>query len=308
MTSSVKERSRQQRMRVAAAPINWGVWRLDPMAPPSNEMLDTVAAAGYEGCELGPVGYLASDPGDVARRFAPRGLDLVAAYVATDLARPLTPEFRQEVESVAAILAAGEGKVLLLGDAMTDARAAVTGRVEQFPETWWTDDEWRQVRENIQTITDVAATHGVSPAVHPHAGTHIESGREIDILFGTAGEEAPLLCLDTGHILIGGVDPVSVLNRYSDRVALVHAKDVASAELDHLRAGDTTYREAVRDGLYCDFGEGLVNWNGIARGLDQAAFAGWMVAEQDRELQQGDPRPAASLRHNREFLRRTFAV
>lgn len=297
-----------RKVRVAAAPINWGVWRRDPASPASAEMLDTIFDAGYEGCELGPIGYLADEPGDVARRFAPRGLELVAAYVAADLARPLSAEFQHEVASVAAILAVGVGKVLLLGDAMSDARAAVTSRVEHFPETWWTDEEWRQVRENVQTLGSLAISHGVRLAVHPHAGTHIESGREIDLLFGEAGEEPPLLCLDTGHILIGGVDPVSVLNRYADRVALVHAKDVDGRILNQLRAGETTYHTAVGDGLYCDFGDGLVDWDGIARGLDQAGYAGWIVAEQDRQLQEGDPRPAASLRHNREFLRQQFNV
>jgi inosose dehydratase len=297
-----------KRIRVAAAPINWGVWRLDPASPTCDQMLDTIADAGYEGCELGPVGYLASEPDDVARRFAPRGLVMVAAYVATDLAAPLSPAFREEVQAVAAILAAGDGKVLLLGDAMSDARAEVTGRVEQFSETWWSDENWQHVRENIKVISDLAAVHGVRLAVHPHAGTHIESGREIDRLFAGDGEQAPLLCLDTGHILIGGIDPVSVLNQYSDRIALVHAKDVDGTILDRLHTGQTTYHEAVRDGLYCDFGEGVVDWDGIARGLDQAGFAGWVVAEQDRELQQDDPRPAASLRHNRGFLRDLFNV
>jgi inosose dehydratase len=297
-----------RRIRVAAAPINWGVWRLDPASPTSDQMLDSIADADYEGCELGPVGYLASEPEDVARRFAPRGLEMVAAYVATDLARPLSPAFCQEVQAVAAILAAGDGKVLLLGDAMSDARATVTGRAEQFPETWWNDKDWHKVRENIKVIRDLAAVHGVRLAVHPHAGTHIESEREIDLLFAQDSEQAPLLCLDTGHILIGGADPVSVLNRYADHVTLVHAKDVDEAILHRLRSGQATYREAVRDGLYCDFGEGAVDWDGIARGLDQAGFAGWVVAEQDRELQRDDPRPVASLYHNRDFLRRLFNV
>jgi inosose dehydratase len=297
-----------RRIRLAAAPINWGVWRLDPARPAADVMLDTIADAGYEGCELGPVGYLASKPDDVERRFAPRGLEMVAAYVATDLAGLLSPAFCDEVQTVAAILAAGDGKVLLLGDTMSDARAAVTGRVEQFSETWWSDEDWQQVRENIGVISELAAAHRVRLAVHPHAGTHIESGREIDRLFSGDGEGAPLLCLDTGHILIGGVDPVSVLNRYADRVALVHAKDVDGTILDRLRTGQTTYREAVRDGLYCDFGKGMVDWDGIARGLDQAGYAGWLVTEQDRELQQDDPRPAASLRYNLGFLRRLFNV
>jgi inosose dehydratase len=101
---------------------------------------------------------------------------------------------------------------------------------------------------------------------------------------------------------------VAVLNRYADRLALVHAKDVDAVLLDRLRAGETTYREAVRDGLYCDFGTGAVDWDGIARGLESAGYTGWIVAEQDRELRQDDPRPAASLRHNRDFLRHTFDV
>jgi inosose dehydratase len=298
-----------QRPRAAAAPINWGVWRVDPQAPPPEAMLDAIADAGYDGCELGPLGYLANDTGDVARRFTPRGLELVAAFVATDLGRPLTDAFRDEVATVATILASGAGKVLLLSDGMSDERAAVTSRVEQFPDTWWSEQEWRQARENIRLVTEQARALGVTVAVHPHAGTHIESGREIDLLFGAAEGEAPRLCLDTGHILIGGADPVTVLDRYGDRLTLVHAKDVDGRVLGQLRAGDVTYREAVGQGLYSDFGEGQVDWSGIRRGLDRFGYAGWIVVEQDRALvKPDDERPVASLRHNRAFLRQTFGV
>src|SRR5688572_24422674 len=103
-------------LQIAAAPVNWGVYRLDPNTPPSEQMLDAIVECGYEGCELGPLGYLAEQPGDLAATFAPRRLALVSAFVAADLARPLEPATIAEFKAVIDILAAGGSRVLLLSD------------------------------------------------------------------------------------------------------------------------------------------------------------------------------------------------
>jgi inosose dehydratase len=73
--------------------------------------------------------------------------------------------------------------------------------------------------------------------------------------------------------------------------------------LARMRAGDFNYFGAVDEGLYCDLGEGVVDWGGIAAGLKRFGFTGWVVVEQDLRLTPGDPRPVASLRRNREFIR-----
>jgi inosose dehydratase len=290
-------------IRVSAAPINWGVTRLDPDNPPVDEMLDAIVATGYEGCELGPLGYLATDPTDIDTRFRSRGLALVAAFVAVDLGQPLPEAFLTDLESVAILLDAGDAKSLLLSDDGSEARAAVSGAVEQHPETWWSDQEWQQLRANVETVIAKARAHGLQVAFHPHAATHVESGREISRLLEETKGLDLRFCLDTGHILIGGTNPVEVLDWVGDRVTIIHVKDVDGDVLARIRSGDLDYFGAVDEGLYCDLGDGAVDWGGIAAGLKRFAFTGWVVVEQDRRLTPGDSRPVASLRRNREFVR-----
>lgn len=295
-------------IRIASAPINWGVTRLDPANPLAHAVLDAVVLDGYQGCELGPLGYLASSVDEVLRRFVTRELELVSAFVAADLAQPLTDPFLEEFETVAALLARAGAHVVLLSDHMPAARWAVAGRADRHPETSWTDDDWRQARENARKLRQRAAAHGLNLAFHPHTGSHVENGSEIERLFASFGDDAPLLCLDTGHILIGGTDPADVLTTYGDRLAHVHVKDVDGAVLARMRAGELSYDEAVAAGLYCDLGAGLVDWDGIARGIKAAGYAGWIVAEQDRTLTSDVAVPLASHRHNRAFLRDLFGV
>lgn len=290
-------------VRVAAAPINWGVYRLDPANPPADEVLDAIVAAGYEGSELGPLGYLAADPADVGANFAGRGLALVSAFAGVALAEPLPEAFLTEFAAVAALLAAGGASTLLISDAMSETRAKVSGRVERHPDTWWNDHDWRRVCANLETLIAKAGAHGLDLTYHPHAGSHVESGREIARLLAETRDQALRFCLDTGHILIGGVDPVEVLDWAGDRVAHVHAKDVDGEVLARLENGDLDYVGAVAAGLYCDLGDGAVDWNGIAAGLARTGFAGWVVVEQDRHLIPGDRHPAASLLRNRVFVR-----
>jgi inosose dehydratase len=184
---------------------------------------------------------------------------------------------------------------------MPSDRSAIVARVEAHPETWWTDDDWRLVVETLGAIADLAAERGLVVAYHPHVGTHVESRREIDRLIGATDASTVKLCLDTGHILIGGTDPVDILNDAGERIVHVHAKDVDGAFLARLQRGEMSYDDGVRDGLYCDLGDGLVDWSGVAANL---AAHGWVVAEQDRQLTIGDPAPVTSLRRNRAFLRR----
>ncbi|MGH2532316.1 MAG: TIM barrel protein [Thermomicrobiales bacterium] len=295
-------------IRIASAPINWGVTRLDPANPLAHAVLDAVVADGYQGCELGPIGYLAGTLEEVALRYGALELELVSAFVATDLARPLTDAFLNKVDTVASLLAGSGAKVLLLSDGMPTERWAVAGRSDHHPETWWTDDDWRRARENVRIVRDRVAVHGLSLAFHPHTGSHVENGREIACLFDTFGDDAPLLCLDTGHILIGGANPVDVLNRYGSRLAHVHAKDIDGGVLERMRAGELSYDQAVDAGLFCDLGDGVVDWDGIRRGIEAVGFTGWVVAEQDRTLTSDVAVPLASHRRNRAFLRDLFGA
>jgi inosose dehydratase len=127
----------------------------------------------------------------------------------------------------------------------------------------------------------VAARHGLRTVLHPHVGTHIETTEEVERFL--ADSDLPL-CLDTGHLLIGGTDPVDLARRYPRRIGHVHLKDVRSAIAEVVRAGQISYTHAVGAGMYVPLGDGDVDVPTLVRVLTDAGYTGWYVLEQDTAL------------------------
>lgn len=125
------------------------------------------------------------------------------------------------------------------------------------------------------------AGRGLTATLHPHVGTMVESGEETDRVL--AGSSIGL-CLDTGHLLIGGGDPVAVAKSQPGRIAHVHLKDVRLDWARKVRAGEATYTEAVAGGMYVPLGEGDVDIAAIVNALEDDGYAGWYVLEQDTIL------------------------
>jgi inosose dehydratase len=158
------------------------------------------------------------------------------------------------------------------------------------------------VRRSFIAIAGLGAEYGVPVAMHPHVGGHIESGREIEKALDAIAETPVAVCLDTGHIRIGGIDSIPLMRRLGSRVTHIHAKDVEPNLLARMQAGEIDYVSAVGQGLYCDLGEGIVDWEGFADAVQEIEFDGWVVAEEDQILVPGRQEPFESNVRNRAFL------
>ena len=260
--------------RIAGAPISWGVcevpgwgWQYDPAT-----VLREMAAVGLAATEFGPDGFLPDDPQDKARVLAearPRGGRPVrAGRPARPGARPV-PEVERALDS---LVAAGASTVVL---------AAATG-LEGYDERPVLDDAgWATLLANLDRLATAAEARGITATLHPHVGTMVESGEETDrVIAGSAIG----LCLDTGHLLIGGGDPVALARSHPERIAHVHLKDVREAVAQRVRIGELSYTEGVREGLYVPLGEGDVDIAAIVGALEDSGYAGWYVLEQDTIL------------------------
>jgi inosose dehydratase len=143
------------------------------------------------------------------------------------------------------------------------------------------DAQWAVLLRNLDRIAQAAASRGLVATLHPHVGTMVETGEETDrVLEGSRIG----LCLDTGHLLIGGGDPVRVALEHPDRVGHVHLKDVRQDLAARVRRGELTYTEAVAQGMYVPLGAGDVDIAAIVRALEGRGYAGWYVLEQDTIL------------------------
>ena len=88
--------------------------------------------------------------------------------------------------------------------------AAATGADGYDARPTLDDGQWATLLANLDRLADAAADRGVLAVLHPHVGTMVETRDEVDrVLDGSAIR----LCLDTGHLLIGGTDPLQLARR-----------------------------------------------------------------------------------------------
>jgi inosose dehydratase len=245
-------------------------------------MLETVRGLGYTGIELGPPGYFGDDPRDVAARLARYGLELAGAFAPLRIADE--DGFRDDLafldQIIATLAAAGaRGPVVLAGDE-NEARLATAGRPDAAREAALRPDELRRAAERVERAACRALEAGVQATFHPHTGTHVESPAEVASLLENTDPEVVQLCLDTGHTVVGGGDPVELARTACDRIAHLHLKDVDPHVLGRVRDGEMSVDEAWERGLFCAFGDGAVDFGAVLAEFD--GFDGWTVIEQDR--------------------------
>ena len=165
--------------------------------------------------------------------------------------------------------------------ARTLVLAAATGRDGYDDRPVLDEDGWATLLSNLDRLARAAEEVGVTATLHPHVGTMVEDAAEVRRVLDDSGIG---LCLDTGHLLIGGADPVALARDHADRVRHVHLKDVDAGTAASVRAGRIGYTEAVREGLYRPLGQGDVDIAAIVTSLEQAGYDGWYVLEQDTIL------------------------
>lgn len=265
--------------RVAAAPISWGACEVPGwgVMPDPERVLSQMESLGLRGTELGPPGFFPTDPRLLRATLARHDLELVGAFV------PLV--LHQRSLGDAARLARDASELL----AGAGARILVLSLVE---DEGWTqpteldDDGWRNLAANVEAIEAIAAGDGLTVALHPHVGTLIETDEQVRL----ALERLDVgWCLDTGHLLIGGTDPVAFVRDHGDRIVHAHLKDVDTTIAVRLRSDELSLLSATRQGLFVPLGRGDA---GIASVLDELArhgYDGWLVLEQDTAITGEEP-------------------
>jgi inosose dehydratase len=235
----------------------------------AERVLGEAASLGLSAIEAGPEGFLPGDPADATRVLGEHGLGLVGGFVPVVLHRADRRELAA-VERQAEFLAATGAGVLVV--------AASTGR-EGYEETEELDeDSWEELFEGLASVEKIGDRHDLTVAVHPHFGTVIERRHHVE-RFLEGCETA--LCLDTGHLVLGGDDPLRVTEIAADRVGIVHLKDVDRRLADRVAAGELDYEKAVRRGVFKPLGDGDVDAGRVIELVEGSAYRGWYVLEQD---------------------------
>lgn len=282
--------------RIAGAPISWGVcevpgwgWQFD-----SATVLSQMQEVGLVATEFGPDGFLPSEPEAKAKTLADRGLRAVGGFMPVVLHDPENDPLPEIEKALEGFTAAGGGTLVL---------AAVTGTDGYDVPPVLDDAGWKVLLTNLDRLALVANRSAITATLHPHVGTMVETADDVEQVLAGSGIG---LCLDTGHLLVGGADPVALAAEHAGRIRHTHLKDVDAAWARRVQSGEVTYTDAVRDGMYRPLGQGDVDIAAIVGSLENAGYDGWYVLEQDAILAgppaAGDQGPMADVRASMEHL------
>ena len=294
-------------IRIANAPCSWGVleFDLEGEAAGYEQVLDEIAETGYAGTELGDWGFMPTDPGALRAELARRGLDLLAAFVPVALADAGAHAGGEATAvRIAQLLrdAAGEDCFIVLADdnGKVPVRTQNAGRTT--PDMGLTAAQWETFAAGANRVARAVLERvGLRTVFHHHCAGYVETPAEIDRLMALTDPGLVGLCLDTGHCMFGGGDPVVLLGRYADRIWHVHFKDFDPAVARQARAQGWDYFGAVQNGVFCELGQGAVDFTAMRDALRARGYAGWIVVEQDVLPSMGSPK--ASAQRNRDYLR-----
>lgn len=284
--------------RIAGAPVSWGIsevpgwgWQYDTAT-----VLAQMAELGLAATELGPKGFLPDAPEDKAATLSAAGLSAVGQFVPVVLHDTEHDPLTEAEQALDALHAAGATTLVL---------AAATGRDGYDVRPDLDESGWQTMLTNLDRLAGAARERGLVATVHPHVGTMVDSGEATQRVID--GSDIGL-CLDTGHLLIGGGDPVALAQGHPDRIAHVHLKDVRSDVATRVRTGELTYVDGIRQGLFTPLGAGDIDVVAIVGALEDAGYDGWYVLEQDAVLD-GDPgategrrTPRADVEESLDFL------
>ena len=267
--------------RIAGAPITWGVdgspgWG---HVMGRDRVMSEMVEVGLSATELGPDGYLPRNPEELATYLGQYNLHIVGGFVPAVLYRSeLIDDVLAYVDRASTQLASVGSQVMVLGPA-----SHLTGYDTSID---MSDEEWSSFLDNLKRLSDIVEDNSLVTALHPHWGMATERGRHVERLLDSCDVN---LCIDTGHLFLGGIDPVDVAEMAKGRVNHVHVKDVDDRLAGMVRSGELGFRQAVIDGMFKPLGHGDVDIAGVINRLEASGFDGWYVLEQDASF---DAEPA----------------
>ncbi|MEP2029855.1 MAG: TIM barrel protein [Paracoccaceae bacterium] len=289
-------------IKIGNAPCSWGVeFADDPRNPNWRKVLQENADAGYAGIELGPVGFMPEDPVVLGEALEEYGQQLVGGVVF----RPFHDADAWEdvmdgaVRTCKALKAHGAEHLVLI-DSISPRRAPTAGRASEAEQM--DKAEWTAFRDKIALVAKMGTEeYGLTVGMHAHAAGFVDFEPELERLLSEIDEGILKIAFDTGHHSYAGYDPVAFMTRNINRISYIHFKDIDPKVKAQVVEERTDFYEACAQGIFCNLGDGDVDFPNVRQVLLDNGFDGWCTVEQDCDPE-GDTSPIDDARLNRTYL------
>ena len=289
-------------IKIGNAPCSWGIeFASDPAYPTWQSVLSQCASAGYKGIELGPIGYMPEDPAILRDELARNDLSIIGGVVFRPFhdAAKWDEVMDASVRTCKALVAHGAEHLVLI-DSISPRRAPTAGRADEAEQM--DSAEWTAFRDRIATIAKMGSEdYGLTVGMHAHAAGFIDFEPELERLLDEVDDKILKICFDTGHHSYAGYDPVAFMKRHIDRISYMHFKDIDPAVKADVVANRTDFYKACGKGIFCNLGQGDVDFPAVRQVLLDAGFEGWCTVEQDCDPSLPGT-PLEDAQNNRQYL------
>ncbi len=261
--------------RVESAPISWGICEVPGWGAmlPTRRVLKEMSDLGFTVTELGAPGFLPQDPSAVKALLGEFGMTLLGGFSPIEAHLASTREAALDHARATARLLADSGATLFISAIVMDADWSIPRELSV--------DEHRNLIATLGLVDEICAEYGLLQVLHPHVQTLVETADDVNRILDTCDVS---WCLDTGHLAIGGIDPVEFAKNAVERVGHVHLKDVRLDMVPAVLNREVSLLEATQAGLFTQLGQGDVDIAGVIQALEAADYRGVYVIEQDMAI------------------------
>ena len=279
-------------IRFGVSPIAWvndDMPELGGETPLENVLRD-IQEIGFSGVELG--GKFPRDASELRTLLDQYGLALVGGWYSSNL---LVQDTNAEIEMLRRhleLLQAMGSRVFIIAETSNAIHGERGRPLSRSPDL--SDDLWKLFGERMTTVADFIEREGLRLAYHHHLGTIVENDKELDRFLQVTGDSVGLT-LDTGHAALGGINAVSILNRYPQRIAHVHCKDVRRRVFESILNGGNSFLDGVLQGMFTVPGDGDLDFQPLFDALSKNGYSGWVIVEAEQDPAIADPRAFAKI-------------
>lgn len=291
-------------IRIGNAPCSWGVeFANDPRNPPWRQVLEENAKAGFKGIELGPVGFMPEDPVELGEGLAEHDLELIGGVVFRPFHEPAKwDEVLDATHRTCKALKAHGAEHLVLIDSISERRAPTAGRADAAEQM--DGAEWSAYRDRLAEAAKIGSLeYGLTVGMHAHAAGFMDFEPELERLLEEVDESILKICFDTGHHSYAGFDPVAFMEKWIGRISYMHFKDIDPTVKADVIAKGTGFYDACGQGIFCNLGDGDVDFPRVRQILLENGFEGWCTVEQDCDPTLPDTDSLRDATVNGDYLR-----
>ena len=280
------------KVRIGINPLTWSNDDLPSLGAENSleTCLTEARAAGYAGVELG--NKFPRDAAKLRPILQAHGLALVSGWYS---GRLLERDVDDEWSAMGAhfeLLHALDCQVMVFAEVSRCTHGDQLAPISQRPHL--PKGEWSRFGQRMTALAERMQREGLRLAYHHHMGTVVQSAQDIDDLMANTGDAVGLL-LDTGHLTYAGDDPAQVAARYARRIVHVHCKDVRHEVLAYCRNRDSSFLNAVLEGVFTVPGDGMVDYRSVLEPIARSGYRGWLVVEAEQDPAVAPPMKYATM-------------